>query len=62
MITVLPRWKVEIHKGGSRGSQTLFISDNFLSNVLRKISEIEFVVFPEPEPIFITISKVEKPA
>lgn len=60
-MQVLPRWKIEIHKGGSRGNQTLFISDNFLSSVLRKISEIEFSVFPEPEPISIAISKVEKP-
>lgn len=58
-MQVLPRWKVEVDLGDSK--PVFHISDNFLSSVLRKISEIEFSVFPEPEPISITISKVEKP-
>lgn len=55
-MQVLPRWKVEVDLGDSK--PVFHISDNFLSSVLRKVSEIDFSEFPKAEPFSIKISKV----
>jgi hypothetical protein len=58
MMQVLPKWMVTVSM--QSGQHVIFyISDNFLSNVLRAVSAIEFV--GEPEEIRIRRVPVGEP-
>lgn len=55
MIQVVKKWRIEISfNTGNKGIITLFIHDNFYSNVLRKLADISF----EGEVFLITINLV----
>lgn len=56
MMQVMPKWKIQYNS--SMGHiQTIYIHDNFYSNVLRKTAEIE--VESKNEVEIITITKVK---
>jgi hypothetical protein len=56
MMQMIPKWKITMTRS-SAPSLVLFISDQFLSNVLRKLADIEF----EAEPTLMSIVLVENP-
>jgi len=53
MMQVVPKWRVTIARP-STAPLVLFISDQFLSNVLRKLADIEL----EQQPNEVTIALV----
>lgn len=52
MMVIIPKWQVEVATL-SGASIIFYISDNHLSNVLRKVSDIEFE--GDPQAIIITL-------
>jgi hypothetical protein len=46
MMQMIPKWKITMTRSGAP-SVVIFISDHYLSNVLRKLAEIEFDVVPQ---------------
>jgi hypothetical protein len=57
MMQIVPKWKITIVRP-SAGSLAFFISDRFLSIVLRKLADIEF----EDEPVSMSIVRVDSPS
>lgn len=62
MMQLLAKWRVTLQfpkdaRGNGLPEMRLYVSDNFMSNVLRKVSEIGF----EAEPTFLTIQLASQP-
>ena len=55
MMHVVPKWRVTLARPNAP-SLVLFISDQFLSNVLRKLADIEFA----QQPSDISIALVDQ--
>jgi hypothetical protein len=56
MMQIVSKWKITITRS-SAPSLVIFISDRFLSNVLRKLADLEL----EVEPVSMSIVLVENP-
>ena len=54
MMQVLPKWNVTIHRGVGTAPIVFYVSDNFLSNVLRKLGDRSFE--PEPHELVVTLA------
>jgi hypothetical protein len=57
MMQVVPKWRVILAGRESAPPLVLFISDQFLSNVLRKLADIEL----QDEPTDLQITLVDDP-
>ena len=59
MMQVLKKWKVSVFfKEGT--SQVFWINDNFMSNVLRKVADMDFSENGLVQPLQIVITEVKR--
>lgn len=55
MMQVVPKWEVKLCYEGDRVFK-VWISDNFMSNVLRKVAEMDFTENALEQPYLVTVS------
>lgn len=55
MMQVVPRWKVVVQMPNAP-SQTFWMNENFVQNVLRKVADMQFTENGLTQPTTITIT------
>lgn len=60
-MQLIPKWRVTVLFEDRRAVE-VWIADSFISNVLRKVADIDFAEFGTPQPVKFTIEPAKSPA
>ena len=61
MMQVSPKWKVTATFDSGLPPHQIWLYDNFISNILRKVADIQFTGSGLIQPVSITIELVANP-